>query len=75
MTIRTNIFPKMFCSLCGGECPSTANFSIKAASSVDKEKLLKEYFHREYPQAALIVICAQVTAVADVLKSCGAFYR
>ena len=54
----------MFCSSCGGECPSTANcchqcgqqlnlsqVSNKAASSVDKEKLLKEYFHRGYPYA------------------------
>ena len=54
-------FPKMFCSLRGGDCPSTANFcpqcgkqlnlsqvSNKAANSVDKEKLLKEYFHRGY---------------------------
>ena len=53
-------FPKLFCSLCGGECPSTANcchqcgqqlnlsqISNKAASSVDKEKLLKEYFYRD----------------------------
>ena len=45
-------FPQMFCSWCGRECPSTANFcpqccqrlnlsqaSNKAASSVDKEKL------------------------------------
>ena len=60
-------FPKMFCSSCGGECPSTANFchqcgqqlnlsqvSNKAASSVDKEKLLKEYFHRGYPYAAIV---------------------
>ena len=64
-------FPKMltfFCSSCGMECPSTANFSHqcgqqlnfsqvsnKAASSVDKEKLLKKYFHRGYPHAALIM--------------------
>ena len=47
---------KMFCSSCGGEYPSTANFfhqygqelnlsqvSNKAASLVDKEKLLKKY--------------------------------
>ena len=61
-------FPKMFCSSCGGECPSTANFchqygqqlnlsqvSKKAARSVDKEKLLlKEYFHRGYPYAAIV---------------------
>ena len=51
-------FHKMYCSSCGGECPSTTNFcdqcdqqlnisqfSNKAASSVDKEKLLKENFH------------------------------
>ena len=29
--------------------------SNKAASSVDKEKLLKKYFHRGYPYAALIM--------------------
>ena len=57
----------MFCSSCGGECPSIANFchqcgqqlnlsqvSHKGASSVDKEKLLKEYFHRGYPYAAIV---------------------
>ena len=57
-------FPKMFCSSCGGECPSTANFCHQcsqqlnlsqvlnnAASSVDKEKLLKEYFRWGYPYA------------------------
>ena len=61
-------FPKMFCSSCGGECSSTAKFchqwgqqinlsqvSNKAASSVDKEKLLKKYFHRGYPYAVLIM--------------------
>ena len=60
-------FPKMFCSSCGGKCPSTANFCHrcgqqlnlsqvlnKAASSVDKEKLLKEYFYRGYPYAAIV---------------------
>ena len=61
-------FPKMFCSWCGGECPSTANFchqcgqhlnlsqvSNKAASSVDKAKLLlKGYFHRGYPYAVIV---------------------
>ena len=38
-------FPEMFCSLCGGERPSTANFchqcgqvKNKEASSVDKKK-------------------------------------
>ena len=63
-------FPKMFCGSCGMECPSTTNFchqcgqqlnfsqvSNKAASSIDKEKLLKKYFHRGYPYAALIM-CA-----------------
>ena len=58
----------LFCSLCGLECPSTANFSHqcgqqlnlsqvsnKAASSVDKEKLLKKSFHRGYPYVALIM--------------------
>ena len=57
----------MFCSSCGGECPSIAHFchhcgqelnlnqvSNKAASSVDKEKLLKEYFHRGYSYAAIV---------------------
>ena len=61
-------FPKMVCSSCGMECPSTANFcpqcgqelnlsqvSSKAATSVDKEKLLKKHFHRGYPYAALIM--------------------
>ena len=28
--------------------------SNKAASSVNKEKLLKEYFHRGYPYAAIV---------------------
>ena len=57
----------MFCISCGGECPSTANFcqqcgqqlnlsqvSNKAGSSLDKEKLLKEYLHRGYPYAAIV---------------------
>ena len=52
------------------ECPSTANFcrqfgqqlnlsqiSNKAVSSVDKEKLLKKYFNRGYPYAAVIIMC------------------
>ena len=61
MCENSDKFPKMFCISCGGECPSRANLchqsrqlnlsqvSNKAASSVDKEKLLKEYFHRGYP--------------------------
>ena len=61
-------FSKMFCSSYGGECPTTANFchqcgqqlnlsqvSNKAASSVDKDKLLKKYFYRGYPYVALIM--------------------
>ena len=61
-------FTKMFCCSCGMECPSTPNFchqygqhfnlsqvSNKAASSVDKEELLKKYFHRGYPYTALIM--------------------
>ena len=61
-------FPKAFCSSCGMKCPSTANFchqcgqqldlsqvSNKAASSVDREKLLKKYFHQGYPYAALFM--------------------
>ena len=58
----------MICSSCDMECPSTANFchkcgqqlnlrqiSNKVAGSVDKEKLLKKYFHRGYPYSALII--------------------
>ena len=61
-------FSKMFCSSCGAECPSTANFchqcgqqlnlsqvSNKTAGSVVKEKLLNKYFHKGYPYAALIM--------------------
>ena len=79
-------FPKMVFSSCGMECPSTANVcrqcgqqlnlchvSNKAASSVDKEKLLKKYFHREYPYVASILCTSDCEA--DVLKSCGTFYR
>ena len=57
----------MFCNSWGGECPSTANFchqcgqqlnlsrvSNKAGSSLDEEKLLKEYLHRGYPYAAIV---------------------
>ena len=52
--------PNIFCSSCDMECPSTAHFyhqcgqqlnlsqvSNKEASSVDTEKLLKKYFHRD----------------------------
>ena len=60
-------FLKIFCSSCGGKCPSTANFchrcgqqlnlsqvSNKAARPVDKGKLLKEHFHRGYPYVAIV---------------------
>ena len=61
-------FPKMFCSSYGMECPSTrkisginvgqklnlSQISNKAASSVDNEKLLNEYFHRGYSYAAIV---------------------
>ena len=59
--------PKIFCSSCGTECPSTANFchqcgqqlnlsqvSNKTTIWVDKEKLLKEYFHRGYPYPVIL---------------------
>ena len=74
-------FPKMFCRSCGMECPSTANFchqcgqqlnlnqvSNKAVSSVDKEKLLKKYFHRGYPYAVLIM-CTSGCGIGSILKS------
>ena len=32
-----------------------SQLSNKAASSVDKEKLLKKYFHRRYPYAAFLM--------------------
>ena len=71
-------FPKMFCSSCRTESPSTPNFchqcgqqlnfsqvSNKAASSVDKEKLLKKYFYRGYPYAALIMSQVVLHFIAD----------
>ena len=53
-----------------GQQLNLSQVSNKVTSSVDKEKLLKKYFHHGYSYVALIM-----TAVADVLKSCGAFYR
>ena len=60
------------------ECPSTAIFRHqcgqqlnliqvlnKAASSVDKEKLLKEYFHRGYPYAALIMYTSDCGSLVE----------
>ena len=66
MTIRTN-FLKCFAVRTGGsalqafnvchQCGQQLNLSqvsSKAASSVDKEKLLKKYFHRGYPYVAIV---------------------
>ena len=59
-------FPKMFCSSCGGNAlqPQISVINVasnligqvsnKAASSVEKEKLLNEYFHRGYSYAAIV---------------------
>ena len=63
MTIRTN-FLKCFSVRAVGN-PLESQISVinvvnnsqdsnKAASSVDKEKLPKEYFHRGYPYAAIV---------------------
>ena len=67
MTIRTN-FLKCFAVRAVGNAPqqqisvinvvnnkNLSQISNKAARSVDKEKLLKEYFHLGYPYAALIM--------------------
>ena len=42
-----------FCHQCGQQL-NLSQVSNKAACSVDKEKLLKKYFHREYPYAAIV---------------------
>ena len=81
-------FPKMFCSSCSMECPSTANFCHqcgqqlnlrqvlnKAASSVEKKKLLTKYFHRGYPYAVLIMCtsdCGSGSLVCILLLILGA---
>ena len=67
MTIRTN-FLKCFAVRAVGNAlqqqisvnnvvnnKNLSQVSNKAARSVDKEKLLKEYFHLGYPYAALIM--------------------
>ena len=69
------------------ECPSTANIcyqcgyqfnlsqaSNRAASSVEKKKTVKGVF-RSGISLRSIDYAHRVTAVADVLKSWGAFYR
>ena len=60
-------YPKMFCSSCGMEFPLTeisvinlSQVSNKAATSVNKEKLLKEYVHRKYPYAAIVSLLENV---------------
>ena len=52
-------FPKMFCSSCGGECPSTANFCHQCGQQlnlrqVSNKAAIKKY-HRGYPYAVLIM--------------------
>ena len=51
----------LFCHQCGQQLNLSivtnydlSQVSNKAASSVNKEKLLKEYFHRGYPYAAIV---------------------
>ena len=45
------------CVKCGTKANKAANLTEanKAASSIDKEKLLKKYFHWGYPYALLIM--------------------
>ena len=77
-------YPKMFCSSCGTECPSTTNFcrqygqqlnlsqasnEVASSNSVDRETLLEKYFHRGYHYAALIMCTSGCGQVADVFKS------
>ena len=62
----------IFCHQCGQQL-NLSQVSIKAASSVDKEKLLKKYFHRGYPYAALIMRTSDCGS--GCFKSCDAFYR
>ena len=51
-----------------------------AASSVDKEKLLKKYFHRGYPYAASIMCtsdCEKKAGAPERLweRGCGSHYN
>jgi len=70
------------------ECPSTANFchqcgqqlnlsrvSNKAASSVDKEKLLTKYFHRGFPYAVLIMCTSDCGSGSLVVHFIADFRR
>ena len=43
-----------FLGLCDYSVSNLIQVSNKSESSVDKEKLLKEYFHRGYPYAAIV---------------------
>ena len=62
MTIRTNFLKRFAVRAEGnalqpqiGQKLNSSQVSNKAASSVDKEKLFKKYFHRGYLYAALIM--------------------
>ena len=69
MTIRTNflkcfavlaqISTANFCHQCGQQLHLLNQVTNKAASSVDREKLLNKYFHRGYPYAALIMCTSE----------------
>ena len=45
--------PQISCHQCGQQLKLSQVLNT-AASSVDKEELLKEYFHRGYPYAAIV---------------------
>ena len=66
----------MFCSSCGTECVSAAQFchqcghqiitvnaSKEGPSSVDTVKLLEEYFHRGYPYQAIVDLLEKLHGV------------
>ena len=73
---RTFCFLKMFCSSCGTECVSAAQFchqcghqiitvntSKEGPSSVDTVKLLEEYFHRGYLYQAIVDLLEKLHGV------------
>ena len=68
MTIRANFLKcfavratgnENFCHQCGQQLDLSQVLN-KAASSVDKEKLLTKYFHRGYPYAAILSLLENV---------------
>ena len=78
MRVRRHIFSVMFYSSCGAECSSSAKFcgqcghqineaveqtSKKAANSVDVQELTTEYFHRRYPQNAIVGLLEKLDGV------------